>query len=109
MFPVEGDLSPLAQQPQQAGQPSTEGQQAEANGRPAAGTAGMSAPPSAAGTPQRGPPASGAGEGEDAAGEDGEPEDLSENEEAVMKQLGTTQVRAGWGGFGVSSWLGGCL
>ena len=83
----------LAQRPQQEGQPPAEGQQAEGNGQPAAGAAGASAPPSATGTPQRGRPASAAGEGGEAAGEDGEPE-LSDNEEAVMEELGTTQV--GW-------------
>lgn len=81
----------LAQRPQQAGQPPAAGQQAEGNGQPAAGAAGASAPPSATGTPQRGRPANAAGEGGEAAGEDGEPE-LSDNEEAVMEELGTTQV-----------------
>ncbi len=82
----------LAQRPQQEAQPPAEGQQAEGDGQPAAGAAGASAPPSAAGTPQRSRPASAAGAGGEAAGEDGEPEDLSDNEEAVMEQLGTTQV-----------------
>lgn len=83
-----------AQQQQAAAEAAAAGgsaqQEAQAAAQPAAAAAEAAAQPS-----QRARPVSANGEGAAAAaGDEGEPEELSDNEEAVVAQLGTTHAGA---------------